>query len=465
MKKKVEDTAFENIETTEESGMEEDTASKTETAGEPEISNPDDTQGSKKPKNANVAVFTFSATKDELEDAIARVYQKNRKKYKVQGFRAGKVPRQIIEKLYGLEIFFEDAANDLLPGLYSKTVIERKLRPISDPEISITKISKDHGIDFVAKVAVFPDFELKNYKGIKVKRVHHDVSEADVDAEFNKLREKNARIVTIEDRPVQDGDYLNIDYEVFLDGKSLNDVNSKDFEVQIGSKKTIPGFEDELIGKNSGETFEFDIDFPAEFYDKRLEGKRGKFNVHINRITEHVLPELDDEFAKDISEFDTLGELRTDIKTRLEKANANREKTETEAEIIHKIAADVEIDVPDIMVRNELKAGIQSYFTRLGVQNVDVNKFLDALDDAERARQWDAASAKVKSDLILDKVINLENIEASDAEVDDSYEKISKDGGISVDAARKYLSRANVEYDIKLRKAMELLSNEAVIED
>ena len=279
----------------------------------------------------NVVSFEFSVSAEEFETGIEKAYRKNVGKINVQGFRKGKAPRKIIEKYYGAEIFYEDAINIVLPDAYDKAVEENKIFPVDQPEIDIKgEISKENGVTFTAKVTVKPEFELGTYKGVNAAKVSHRTLKKDIDAEIDKMRERNSRLVTVEDRAVQKDDIANIDYEGFVDGVAFEGGKGEGFDLTIGSGQFIPGFEDQLIGKNTGDEVDVNVTFPEEYHAEDLKGKAAVFKVKINSVKYKELPELDDEFAKDVSEFDTLEDLKKDVKEKLSAAGKEKAKHETE---------------------------------------------------------------------------------------------------------------------------------------
>lgn len=284
----------------------------------------------------NVVSFEFSVSAEEFEKAVEKAYRKNVGKINIQGFRKGKAPRQIIERYYGKEIFYEDAINIVLPDAYDKAIEENSIQPVDQPEIDLKgEISKEDGVTFTAKVTVKPEFEMGAYKGIEAAKVTHRTLKKDVDAEIEKLRERNSRMVPVEDRAVQKDDIANIDFEGFADGTAFEGGKGENFDLTIGSGQFIPGFEDQLIGANIGDEIEVNVKFPEEYHAEELKGKDAVFQVKINGIKVKELPELDDEFAKDVSEFDTLEELQKSTKEKLAAANKERAQHETEENVIN----------------------------------------------------------------------------------------------------------------------------------
>lgn len=413
----------------------------------------------------NVVSFEFSVSAEEFEKAVEKAYRKNVGKINVQGFRKGKAPRQIIERYYGKEIFYEDAINIVLPAAYDKAIEENSISPVDQPEIDIKgEISKENGVTFTAKVTVKPEFEMGTYKGIQATKVTHRTLKKDVDAEIEKLRERNARIVPVEDRAVLKDDIVNIDFEGFTDGVAFEGGKGENYDLTIGSNQFIPGFEDQLIGANTGDEVEVNVTFPEEYHAEELKGKPAVFKVKINGIKVKELPELDDEFAKDVSEFDTLEELQKDTKEKLATANKERAAHETEENVINAVSAATEIDIPDAMVETQIQNMIRDFDMQMRYQGMDLNQYMqytgttmEMLKDQFR----EEAQKRVKTSLILEKVCELEGIQASDAEVEKEYEKTAESSGMKVEDVKKYISEDDIQDRIKAQKTIDFLVSNA----
>ena len=325
----------------------------------------------------NVVSFEFVVTADQFEDAIQKAYKKNVGKITIQGFRKGKAPRAIIERYYGKEVFYEDAINIALPDAYDKAVEENNLYPVDRPEVDVKgEIKADSDIVFTAKVTVKPEFELGEYKGVEVEGAHYAVTDDDVDAEIEKLRERNSRLVPVEDRPVQADDIANIDYEGFVDGVAFEGGKGEGFDLTIGSGQFIPGFEDQLIGKNAGEEFEINVKFPEEYHAEELKGKDAVFKVKINSIKFKELPELDDEFVQDVSEFETLDEFKKDTREKLTAANEEREKNENEHSVVDAVCANTQIDIPEAMINSQIDTMIRDMDMQLRYQGITLEQYM-----------------------------------------------------------------------------------------
>lgn len=413
----------------------------------------------------NVVSFEFSVSAEEFEKAIEKAYRKNVKKINVQGFRRGKAPRQIIERYYGKEIFYEDAINIALPDAYDKAVEENGISPVDQPEIDIKgEISKENGVTFTAKVTVKPEFEMGTYKGIAATKVTHRTLKKDVDAEIEKLRERNARMVPVEDRPVAKDDIVSIDFEGFADGKAFDGGKGENYDLTIGSGQFIPGFEDQLIGANTGDEVTVNVTFPEEYHAEELKGKDAMFKVKINGIKVKELPALDDEFAKDVSEFDTLEELQKDTKEKLAAANKERAAHETEENVIKAVCDATEIDIPDAMIETQIQNMIRDFDMQMRYQGMDLKQYMqytgttaEMLKDQFR----EEAGKRVKTSLILEKVCDLEKIDATGADVEKEYEKTAKDSGMKAEDVKKYITEDEIKDRIKAQKTIEFLVSNA----
>ena len=413
----------------------------------------------------NVVSFEFSVSAEEFEKAVEQAYRKNVGKINIQGFRKGKAPRQIIEKFYGKEIFYEDAINIVLPDAYDKAIEENNIHPVAQPEIDLKgEISKEDGVTFTAKVVVKPEFEMGTYKGIEATKVTHRTLKKDVDAEIEKLRERNSRMVSVEDRAVQKDDVANIDFEGFCDGVAFDGGKGEGFDLTIGSGQFIPGFEDQLIGANIGDEVEVNVTFPEVYHSEELKGKAAMFKVKINGIKVKELPELDDEFAKDVSEFDTLEELQKNTKEKLSAANKERAQHETEENVIQAVCDATEIDIPDEMLENQIQNMIRDFDMQMRYQGMDLQQYMTYTGttmDMLKEQFKEEAAKRVKTSLILEKVCQLEGIEATDAEVEKEYEKTVESSGMKLEDVKKYIPEEDIKERIKGEKTVKFLVDNA----
>ena len=413
----------------------------------------------------NVVSFEFSVSAEEFETGIEKAYKKNVGKINVQGFRKGKAPRKIIEKYYGAEIFYEDAINIVLPDAYDKAVEENNIFPVDQPEIDIKgEISKENGITFTAKVTVKPEFELGTYKGVKADKVSHRTLKKDIDAEIEKMRERNSRMVTVEDRAVQKDDIANIDYEGFVDGVAFEGGKGEGYDLTIGSGQFIPGFEDQLIGKNTGDDVEVNVTFPEEYHAEDLKGKAAVFKVKINAIKYKELPELDDEFAKDVSEFDTLEDLKKDVKEKLSAAGKEKAKHETEENVVKAVCDNTEIDIPEAMINSQIEKMIRDFDMQLRYHGLNLEQYMKYTGftvDTFKEQYKEEATKNVKTSLILEKVCEVEKIEATDADVEKEYNTLAEQNGMKVEDIKKYINEADVKERIKAQKTIQFLVDNA----
>ena len=413
----------------------------------------------------NVVSFEFSVSAEEFETGIEKAYRKNVGKINVQGFRKGKAPRKIIEKYYGAEIFYEDAINIVLPDAYDKAVEENKIFPVDQPEIDIKgEISKENGVTFTAKVTVKPEFELGTYKGVSATKVSHRTLKKDIDAEIDKMRERNSRLVTVEDRAVQKDDIANIDYEGFVDGVAFEGGKGEGFDLTIGSGQFIPGFEDQLIGKNTGDEVDVNVTFPEEYHAEDLKGKAAVFKVKINSVKFKELPELDDEFAKDVSEFDTLEDLKKDVKEKLSAAGKEKAKHETEENVVKAVCDNTEIDIPDAMINSQIEKMIRDFDMQLRYQGLNLEQYMKYTGltiDSIKEQYKEEAAKNVKTSLVLEKVCSVENIEATDAEVEKEYNTMAEQNNMKVEDIKKYVNEVDVKERIKAQKTIQFLVDNA----
>ena len=417
----------------------------------------------------NIVSFEFSVSPEDFEKAVQKAYKKNVKKINMPGFRKGKAPRIIIEKAYGKEVFYEDAINFVLPDAYDKAVEENGISPVAQPEVDLKseKIEPDKEIIFTAKVVVKPEFELGEYKGVKAEKAVYETTDENVNEEIEKLRERNSRLVPVEDRAVQADDIANINFEGFVDDVAFEGGKGENFDLTIGSGQFIPGFEDQLLGKNVGDDVEVKVTFPDEYHAEDLAGKDAVFKVKINSLKVKELPEADDDFAMDVSEFDTLDEYKADIKAKLEKANEDKAKHETEQNVIDAVCANTEIDIPDEMIDSQIDSMIRDMDMQMRYQGIDLNTYMQYTGqtmDTIREQYKPEAEKRVKTTLVLEKVSEVEKIEPTDEDVENEYQKISEENGMKIDDIKKYIKEDDVKARIKAEKAINLLVESADFE-
>lgn len=371
--------------------------------------------------------FTIEAAK--FDEAMKKVYAKSAKYFNIPGFRKGKAPMNIVEKYYGDEIFYEDTFNEVVPEVYEKELKENNIEAVSRPDIDVKQIGKGQDLIFTAVVQTKPEVKLGKYKGIEIKKVEYNVSDADIDHELGHMQEKNARLVSVEDRAVESGDTTVIDFEGFVDGVAFEGGKAENHELTIGSNTFIPGFEDQIIGMKIDEEKEIQVKFPEEYFSEELKGKDATFKVKLHEIKKKELPELDDEFAKDVSEFDTLKELKASIKEKLEEENKKKAKYETEDAAVKAVCDNVEIDIPSGMIETEIDNMTQEIEQRLAYQGMKLEHYLQMIGktvEEFRKEYEEQARTSVKNRLVLEAIIKEEKIEPSKEDVDAKVKEMAE---------------------------------------
>lgn len=416
----------------------------------------------------NMAKLTIEVSPEELEGALQHAYLKNRKQITIPGFRKGKVPRQIIEKMYGPSFFYEDAVNELIPSAYEKAVDECELELVSRPEVSIVQIEKGKPFIFTAEVAVKPEVELGQYKGIEVEKQDTAATDEEVDKEIDKERESNSRSITVEDRPVQDGDMTVIDFEGFVDGTPFEGGKGTDYSLTIGSGAFIPGFEEQLIGAEIGKETEVNVSFPEDYHAKDLAGKPAVFKCTVKEIKVKELPELDDDFAQDVSDFDTLEEYKADVRKKIEERKAASAKAKKEDAVIEKIIEGAKMEIPDAMVKTQAEQGVDEFAQRLQMQGMSIEQYLQYMGgsiDAMVEQYKPQALKRIQSRLVLEAVVAAENLEVSDEELEAEYSRMAEQYKMEVEKLKELFSDAdkkNIREDLAIQKAVDLVTEAAV---
>lgn len=420
-----------------------------------------------KTENKNELKLEFKIEAKKFDDAIIKVFNKSARYFNIPGFRKGKAPFNIVERMYGDEIFYEDAFNELVPSIYEKEIEDNKIEAVSRPEINIVNMKKGEDLVFTAIVQTKPEVVLGKYKGVEINKVEYPVTDEDVDHEIEHMQEHNARTITIEDRPVKEKDIAVIDFEGFVDGKAFEGGKAQNHEVEIGSKTFIPGFEDQIIGMKTGEEKEIKVKFPDDYFSKDLAGKDATFKVKLNEIKEKKLPALDDEFAKDVSEFDTLKDLKTSIREKKQAENDDKAKHETEHLAIDAVSANTEIDIPSGMIENEIDAMIRDLEQQLSYQGINLDQYLRIVNKSRKEIEdnyRDQAKGNVKTRLILEAIIKAEKLETSDEEVAEKIKEMATSYGrkeeelLKNEALKEYVAN-----NIKTEKAIELIVKNAKI--
>ena len=370
-----------------------------------------------KTKNANEVKLELTVEANRFDEAMKKVYFKTAKYFNIPGFRKGKAPMNIVEKYYGKEIFYEDTFNELVPEVLEDALKENKIEAVSRPDIDVKQIGKGQDLIFTAVFQTKPEAELGKYKGIEIKKIEYTVKDKDVNHELEHMQEHNSRLISIEDRPVEKGDIAVIDFEGFVDGKAFEGGKAEGHELEIGSNTFIPGFEDQIIGMKIDEEKDIKVKFPNEYFSKDLAGKDATFKVKLHEIKKKELPELDDEFAKDVSEFDTLEELKKSIKDRIEKDNEQKQKYETEDAVIKAVCENVKVDIPSGMIETETEDMLRNIETRLSYQGLKLEQYLQMMgktaEEVKKEYEPQAIEA-IKSRLMLEAVIKAEKIEATE---------------------------------------------------
>lgn len=400
--------------------------------------------------------------------AVDKVYRRENKKINIQGFRKGKTPRAVIERMYGEDFFYEDAINDLLPNLFAEAVEEADIEYIGRPVVDVTEANKESGVTVKFVVKLRPELTVKKYKGLSATKIITPVEDTDIDAEISQMQEKNSRMVTVEDRAAQDGDITVIDFEGFRDGVPFEGGKGEDFELTLGSGQFIPGFEEQIVGHQTGEEFDITIKFPEEYGAQDLAGQDAVFHIKLHAIRVKELPELDDEFAKDVSEFDTLADLKADIKKRLQDQNDERSKAEVENALVDAAAETLEGDIPDEMIEDRIDDMVRDFAYRLSGQGMDIETYLKYTGfDMENFRTTfkEQAEKYVKTRLTLEAVAREEAIEVTDEDKENEYKKMSEMYDVEVEKIKEIIPEKDLIADIKVGKAIDIIRDSAKIKE
>ena len=416
----------------------------------------------------NMAKLTIEVSADDFEKACNDAYNKNKSKISIPGFRKGKVPRQIIEKTYGPGVFYEDAADICIRNTYGEELdANKEIEVVSRPEIEVTQCEKGKSFIYVASVALKPEVKLGKYKGVKIEKVSTEVTDADVDAEIEKERRANSRTIVVEDRPVKDGDITVINFEGFVDGVAFEGGKGENYPLTIGSGQFIPGFEEQLIGAKIGEDVEVNVTFPEDYQAEDLAGKAAVFKCKVNEIKETELPEADDEFASEVSDFDTIAEWKEDLMKSLTEKKVASAKEEKENKALEAADENAEMVIPDAMAEFECEQMINDYAMRLSQQGLSIDQYLmfTGMDmDGLKAQMKPQAIKTIKSRLVLEAIVNEEKLEANDDEIDAEIAKMAEMYGMEADKLKESIGDREKELmskDVCLRKAVELVAAEA----
>ena len=420
-------------------------------------------------KEGNKVTLKITVDNNKFEEAVNKAYNKTKGKYNIPGFRKGKAPKVVIETQYGKGVFYNDAIDMLFPEVYPEAIKELNIDPIDRPDLDIEEISKDNGLVMVVNVEVKPEFELGAYKGIEISKVDNTVSEEDVEARLNEMVNRNARLTSVEDKALENGDTAVIDFEGFENGVAFEGGKCENYNLVIGSNTFIPGFEDQLVGKKAGEEVEVNVTFPETYHAENLAGKPVVFNVKVNDVKVKEVPALDDEFAKDTTEFETLAELRADVKAKLEEQAKNAADAEMRNALVEKVSANTEVEVPEAMVQHQIDNMLMELNYQLQYQGLNLEQLLQmtgrGLDELREERRADAERL-VKASLVLEAIAEKENVEANDADVDAELEKMAAMYNMEVEKIKSSLRETDIEDikgQIKIRKTLDLLVENATI--
>ncbi len=419
----------------------------------------------------NLVKLTFEVSNDEFQKAINEVYKKNVKKFNIPGFRKGHAPKAVIEKYYTQAVFYDDAINMVLPEAYEAALKESGVDAVARPEIDVEEIKAGEPVVFTALVTTKPEVKLGDYKGIEVEKVDYTVSEEDVDNDIKATQMKNARLVSVDDRAVANGDIAVIDFEGSVDGVPFEGGKGEDYELEIGSGTFIPGFEEQLIGANVNDLVDVNVTFPEEYHTENLAGQPALFKVTVKEIKVRELPELNDDFADEVSEFATMDEFKKSVRARLEEAAANRAQAEIENAVVEKAIENAEFEVPDAMVEAQIDNLVRDFAQRLSYQGMDMDsymKYTNSTIDVMRANFKEQAIKQVNGSLVLEAIKNAEGIETGAEELELHLVDMAKKYGIELDKLKELISEAemeNLKNDLAIQKTITMLANNAVVVD
>ena len=413
--------------------------------------------------NTTAIEFAFSA--EEFENAISAAYNKRKKNITVPGFRKGKAPRKVIEAQYGEGVFFEDAVNSLYNQNIADIVEKTGLEVVDVENTEVVEVSKENGVKFKADLITKPVVEISDYKGLEVKKTTKNVDDAAVDAEIEKVRNRNARSISVEDRAAQNGDTAVIDFEGFLDGVAFEGGKGEKFPLELGSGSFIPGFEDQIVGKNIGDEFDVNVTFPEHYQAENLAGKPAVFKCKLHEIKGKELPNVDDEFVKDVSEFDTLDEYKADIKSKLEKAAADEASTNLDNALVDAVIAKMTAEVPQVMYQRRIDDIVREWSARNRIRIEDYLKYTGATMDQFRANFTEVAKRQVDLRLALEKIAELENITVTDEDLEKEYADMAEQYKMDVDKVKAAVPADAVKNDLRIEKALDLVRDSAKIEE
>ena len=416
----------------------------------------------------NMAKLTIEVSAEDLDKAMEKAYQKQKSRISLPGFRKGKAPRKMIESMYGKGVFMEDAVNSLVPQEYTKALGECDLEIVSQPEINVTQMEPGKALIFTADVAVKPEVTLGDYKGVEVPKSEITVTDEEVDAEIKKEQEKNARTVAVEDRAAANGDITTIDFEGFVDGVAFDGGKGTDYALTLGSGTFIPGFEDQLVGANAGDHVEVKVTFPEEYQAKELAGKEAVFQCDVKKIETKEVPELDDEFAKDVSEFDTLAEYKEDVKKNLTEKKEKEARTAKENAAVDKAIENAQMDIPELMTKTECRQMMDDFSRRMQQQGLSMEQYFQFTGQSMDKMMEDMkpqALKRIQTRLVLEKVAEVENIQPSEEEITEEIQKMADAYKMEADKIREAIGENGLEQmkkDMAVQKAVTVIADAAV---
>ena len=402
----------------------------------------------------------------DFEEALQKAYLRARKNISMPGFRKGKAPRKLIEKEYGEEVFYEDAVNLLYAPVVNGAIDESGLDLVTQPEVEVVAISKEEGVQLKAKCTTRPEVEVKDYKGIEVEKVVNAVTDEDVQKKLDELREKNVRIVTVDDRAAENGDTVKIDFEGFKDDGAFEGGKAEDFDLELGSGQFIPGFEDQIVGHSAGESFDINVTFPEEYQVKDLAGAPAVFKINLKSISKKELPELDDDMVKDSTDFDTVDEYKADIKAKLEEAAEKAADAKVEGDIFDKVIENMTAEIPEVMYDNRVNEMVAELEQRMAPQGISLDMYMQFTGqtiDTIKKGYAEQAEKQVKLRLALEKIAELEKVEVTDEELEEEFKNLSETYKMEVDQIKTLIPAENLKMDLSVGKAVDIIKESAVI--
>ena len=415
----------------------------------------------------NMAKLTVEVPAEQFEKALTTAFNKNKSRYNIPGFRKGKAPQAMVEKMYGVEVLYEDAINEALDATYGDAVTESKLDVVSRPEIDVVQVEKGKELIYTATVAVKPEVTLGEYKGIEVEKASAEVSDEDIEAELKKVQEQNSRLITVEDRAVEDGDQTVVDFEGFVDGTPFEGGKGEDYPLTIGSHSFIDTFEEQLIGKNIGEECEVNVTFPEEYHAKELAGKPAVFKVTVKEIKRKELPELNDEFAGEVSEFETLEEYKNDVKAKLSLTKQKEAATENENHVVDKVVENATMDIPEPMIDSQVNNMVNDYARRMQSQGLSLEQYMQFTGmtiDTLKEQMKPQAVKRIQTRLVLEAIVKAENITVSDEAVEKEIADMAESYKMEVAQIKEYMGENGIEQmkeDLAVQEAVDFLVAEA----